>query len=1110
MIIVVDSYSPWLTESKLSCDLFTSMGCGESMSAVISETIESPRLASDTVSRLSQVEVLLHTPDVDLAEVRQVIRTWLIEQSGEDGSASIADVLRHLASQRTRDTRFASVILRALAVEGLLPEPNASNNLARSIVTIVEIALPNFCEFLKIQAKQQTFEKFAILESAHDSVCAIIDPLREEYGDLDALIAAKRTILGGLAHGAVRTYCAPFRLNEIKATIETIFSKLKQVLLQEPSLLDDYQDCKRAIESAKDSIVEIGSFLSYDFLLPFLQNAESCLTKYLDTMTARFSTSIKNPAGNTVQTLGKRYPLREKERELQLIIPLKNIGPGMATDVKITITSDTESIYVPSNPIYLGNVNPGEFSVVTEAIVISPVPDFSGVIHVSWGEIGTVVRHEEMLGFAVNSQTSDIDWQAKTYWAPYSTDVAEGDDFVGRAERIRHTASKVLRSPMEPFYITGQKRVGKTSLVKAAAEFAASEEKALGIETKYILWGAVAHADPKESMKALGETIEEFILDSFPADYHYPKGNYDGSLAHLVKLANYAEKVMIGKKYLIVIDEFDEIHQDLYLSGNLAETLFANIRAISRCKNICISLVGGENMPFIMDRQGQKLNNFSRINLSYYSRATDWEDFCLLVRSPTEGVLTWHDEAISEIFNASNGNPYFAKIICAQATRGAVAERDADISSREVLQALESEVSLLGANFFSHMWRDGISKPLGEQEPEILLRMRVLVAIARCVRRGLPCTPANIVEHRSSTTLSGTEIMAVLNDFVRREVLIERNGEYSIVLPIFRMWLADVGVSQLVSDSMSEELANAALAEENAATVKSEEVVALVKDWPTYRGRRVGTDEVRAWLSQVTSAKDQRILFKLLQRTRFFSEAQVRERLATAHSMIRRSFPEFILRKKNEKRNDVLVTYVDGPAKSGASYAMLYAEENNIPSDCVISPGDFGTSFKAHCARNGQPSALIIADDIAATGNSLSETVVKFVTENAEYLDRLKVTVIALVATTQAEQKLVKSFEKLDSVDINFRACEILGKESFAFPEDGSGWTSTEEMERAKALCTNLGSRIHKARAMGYGGQALLVVFPTTVPNNSMPILHSYARASSGFNWSPLFARPSN
>ena len=48
------------------------------------------------------------------------------------------------------------------------------------------------------------------------------------------------------------------------------------------------------------------------------------------------------------------------------------------------------------------------------------------------------------------------------------------------------------------------------------------------------------------------------------------------------------------------------------------------------------------------------------------------------------------------------------------------------------------------------------------------------------------------------------------------------------------------------------------------------------------------------------------------------------------HSILRQSLPVFIQKKRNDRRDDILVTYVDGPAKSGASYAALYAEENGI------------------------------------------------------------------------------------------------------------------------------------------------------------------------------------
>jgi hypothetical protein len=91
--------------------------------------------------------------------------------------------------------------------------------------------------------------------------------------------------------------------------------------------------------------------------------------------------------------------------------------------------------------------------------------------------------------------------------------------------------------------------------------------------------------------------------------------------------------------------------------------------------------------------------------------------------------------------------------------------------------------------------------------PDILRRMRVLVAIARCLRRGLPTTASQIALNRSSVTLLEAEIRAVLNDFQRREVLHEQNGLYTFELPVFRTWLVDVGVGQLISDKLNEDLA---------------------------------------------------------------------------------------------------------------------------------------------------------------------------------------------------------------------------------------------------------------------------------------------------------------
>jgi hypothetical protein len=131
-------------------------------------------------------------------------------------------------------------------------------------------------------------------------------------------------------------------------------------------------------------------------------------------------------------------------------------------------------------------------------------------------------------------------------------------------------------------------------------------------------------------------------------------------------------------------------------------------------------------MPYVMDRQGQKLNRFSRIGLDYYSREGEWADFLQLVRKPTADVLNWHEEAVSEIFNVTNGNPYFTNIICAEIFSAAVRERDADITSEEVFRTVSRQVSQFGSNSFMHLWQDGIHKPLAERDSVILGRMRII------------------------------------------------------------------------------------------------------------------------------------------------------------------------------------------------------------------------------------------------------------------------------------------------------------------------------------------------------------------------------------------------
>ncbi len=524
------------------------------------------------------IEHLIQLGETHEAEARKALRYFLYGQLGNQPDGSIGEALAALARQPVKNSLAATVILRCLAVRGLVPESNQANQISRSVVELCEGAVPELLTFLKFDRRAQNFEKFAALSTFHSKMSELLGPLRNSYGDMDSIIAARKELLGILNHSIIRKYCDYFRLNEIKSTIEALFGKMRQVASLSVTLLSDIDDFNRTIESALVDFQESKSFLSEEYLKPFVNSCRFVLDDFIRTQRAKFATKIVWGRG-TNRELQKRYPLHEAEREMQILLPLRNIGPGLATDLRVTVTSEGGQVVLGGETVMLGNVLPGDFSVAIDVMIISPCQSFQGLLQVEWGEIGKATRDSEIFEFSVVSQRGDIDWQSLEYRSPYTTGVAEGDEFHGRADKVRQLGARLLRQPMEPFYITGQKRVGKTSLALASVKYASDHSSINTLHYHYILWGDIAHADPNAALRNLGESIEEFILDRLPSAVHPAKGDFTGSLSGLIKLASVARSVNSSARFVILIDEFDEIHQELFLHGPLAETFF--------CKSPC-------------------------------------------------------------------------------------------------------------------------------------------------------------------------------------------------------------------------------------------------------------------------------------------------------------------------------------------------------------------------------------------------------------------------------------------------------------------------------------------------------------------------------------------
>ena len=89
---------------------------------------------------------------------------------------------------------------------------------------------------------------------------------------------------------------------------------------------------------------------------------------------------------------------------------------------------------------------------------------------------------------------------------------------------------------------------------------------------------------------------------------------------------------------------------------------------------------------------------------------------------------------------------------------------------------------------------------------------------------------------------------------------------------------------------------------------------------------------------------------------------------------------------------------------------------------------------------------------------------------------------------------------------MDFKAGEILDERASLFADPKGVFASVGERDRAKELATNIGVSIYKSAPLGFGDQSLSIVFPTTVPNNSLPLLHSRGKGATP-QWRPLFER---
>lgn len=1049
--------------------------------------------------------------DNEYHSARRAILSFLADLGSVDSHGlSLPDIIDEASRFPNRPSiRTAALLITRIASrDRLLPEHTTANRLKLKVVHLFEVGLPDLANKIGLQPTQQTFEKYDKICQLHAEMCHRVEVLRtytKLESSVDLLVAGRQQVQKAIGNELVAAYFGMFGQKRMQSTLLNILGKLEHLVnIADASFASELQSLKQQVDEEQKWADRSPTCLVTDYYSPYLSAMASALVRLEDDAKDRFACNL-TPKRTGLDIAEKRYPLHDAERIVSVKVMLVNSGPGTAIDALAAIScSSTNLISDPA--INLGDIKPGDFPLLFEVLVGQQTSEARFDVTLTWAVTGQVERLSCQFGFKILAQNADIDWDCLRTKQPYSIEVAEGVDFVGRSGKVEAISARYARERMGSSFITGQKRVGKTSLAKAVA----ARVIALipDVEVLYLEYGQYSNMDPVETVKNLGLELAEFMCRFIPDPTRLASLSFQGSLSALSKLAEELVALAPKRRFIFILDEFDEIDPALYRFGPLAEAFFSNLRTLSAKRNVAFLLVGGEKMPFVMSAQGDQLNKFVSERLDYFNLANEWENFVELIRRPVTPDLHWSDLAVKMVFDLTHGHPYYTKLVCASVYSNAVNERDTEITESDVKFCTKRLVSELDSNSFAHLWKDGISAS-DQQQAEVLElnRRRVLCACARTLIDGQPLTIEKITANKAGLQINPAHIHTTLMDFVRRGILAEKDGGYSIVIPLFGSWLAEVGTSRLMADALAEEYESKEQEIEESSRINSIEIVELTKKWKTYRGQQVGDEAVRAWLDQVRTNQERRLLFKLLTHLRFVNHIEIREKVSLAHGMLGQFLPTFYQEKKTDRRRDILITWVDGAGKSGNTFAGLYAEENRISTTCIVAPESISKWLDSN--QSAPPAAIVVVDDFIGTGESLSTNMKAFVGGLDGRLRRLnvKLLVVAVMATAKGEKVARDRVAKLDC-DAELRVVEVLSNKHYAFAEDSAIWTTTDERGRAFELCQRLGSRIHKQNPLGFGDQGLLLVFQDTCPNNSLPIIHG--RSGGTEPWQPLFERPKN